>query len=480
MRNMLAMVSQQDGTLLRSVPLRSLNHVRRLNTRNRMPSASLLEICTWAQSFAYDSLATNTIDKAKLCLIDALSASMSIGDKAESDAALALVAGFGCGGASVVIGTSLRTAPSLAAFVNGSAAAGTARSDTHEASASHPGSVVIPAALALAEVQNASGRALIEAIVVGYEVHCRFGLALMDAGIATRFRPTGLIGPIGAAVASSKLLHLDPVVAASAAGLALNQMSGLNEWTLRGTSEHVLHSGIAARAGVESALLAQAGVRSAPSLLEGPSGALAAYGALSRLDRMQQPQASEAPAILGIQHKLAPACIFAQSPLQLAHKLGQALGDRVGQIDDIVASVSRQGYDYPGCNRKGPWVSSQAAKMSIRFAIASVLVHGSVSDNNWSDTDNPAVAALAARIQLRALDTLPSTAAQLEIRLTDRSVVCASQDRVTSTTEVQIKTRFLQACGAKLGERVAADILRQLESLEQLGSLRPLCSSLAA
>src|SRR5690606_28341225 len=103
----------------------------------------------------------------------------------------------------------------------------TTRSDTHEQSAGHPGSVVIPAALALGQSMRSPGSRVLEAIVAGYEVFCRFGHAIVTPRVSAAFRPTGLIGPLGSAMACAKLLELGTEACAASGGLSLHLMSGL-------------------------------------------------------------------------------------------------------------------------------------------------------------------------------------------------------------------------------------------------------------
>ncbi|MBV9562082.1 MAG: MmgE/PrpD family protein, partial [Bradyrhizobium sp.] len=95
---------------------------------------------------------------------------------------------------------------------------------------------------------------------------------------------------------------------------------GLNEWTNAETSEIAFHSGFAARNGVDCALLGELGARAAPSVLEGKAGFLAGFGAHERANRLTD-NLRDNYRILEIVHKPAPACIFVQSPTQVALSL---------------------------------------------------------------------------------------------------------------------------------------------------------------
>ena len=118
----------------------------------------------------------------------------------------------------------LRTAD--AALVNGVSAHGLELDDYHN-SKTHPGAVVIPAALAIAEAHDLSGEALMTAIAAGYEVMIRTSLAL--GPIPARLRGwhlTGICGTFGAAAAVSSLLRLSAERTAWALGIAGTQSAG--------------------------------------------------------------------------------------------------------------------------------------------------------------------------------------------------------------------------------------------------------------
>ena len=129
-----------------------------------------------------------------------------------------------------VIGTSLRVAPAEAAFVNAVLSHGLVREDMHTGSVSHLGVVIFPALLALSHSPShkkpATGRDFILAAICGYETGAAIGRAVMDRDTVRRFRPTGITGPLGAAIGGSILLGLSEDATVSALGLAANTTVG--------------------------------------------------------------------------------------------------------------------------------------------------------------------------------------------------------------------------------------------------------------
>jgi 2-methylcitrate dehydratase PrpD len=188
-----------------------------------------------------------------------------------------------------IAGTWLEVAPSIAALINGTAAHGYELDDTHDASMSHPGAVVIPAATALAAEIGASVDELIAAIACGYEAMTRVGMAA-DAHqvIQDGHHPTALFGGFGAATAAARLLHLDEHGLARAWGHVLSLAGGSMQFSdePEGTTVKRLHAGYAAQNGVLAAELAARGVSAPARALDGKYGFLALYAKRPRIDEL--------------------------------------------------------------------------------------------------------------------------------------------------------------------------------------------------
>jgi 2-methylcitrate dehydratase PrpD len=177
-----------------------------------------------------------------------------------------------------VIGKRRRMPAPVAVLSNGISAHVEDFDDTCLPSILHPSAVVIPAAMAAAELRGASGRELLDATAVGMEVAIRaadgMGSRAMDRG----WHVTGIIGPIGAAAAAGRVLGLDEARMASALSIAACQGSGV--LAALGSMTKSLHPGRAAANGLEAAYLASAGVSVTADLLAGGPGlaeAIAGY-----------------------------------------------------------------------------------------------------------------------------------------------------------------------------------------------------------
>lgn len=335
--------------------------------------------------------------KARLVLLDGLAAMFSAAAAGLNAAAIAaLEPGADGDGKAIVVGGRTGAPAEVAAFLNAATAAHAIANDTHLASATHPGMVIVPAVLAAARCEGASGSAMLAAVVAGYEVMVRAGLAVVTPELTRTFRPTGLTGPLGAAAAISRLFALSPEQTAHAVALAANTSGGVNEWARLGTDEHVFHAGNAASSGIRMARLARGGVVAACSTLEGASGMLAAFGARERANHLDEALGATFH-MLDVVHKPVPACVFVQVPAMLALDLAGRPGFDPAGVEAVEIAVSQQAATFPGCDNPGPIRSPAAAQQSLQFSVAAVLSRGGIDDGDWSRTTDAGVDALSSR-----------------------------------------------------------------------------------
>ena len=158
----------------------------------------------------------------------------------------------------------------LSALISGTAGHALDYDDVNSRMHGHPSVPVIPAALAAARSAQATGRELLDAIVVGHEVEALIGEQYGGAHYRTGFHATGTIGTFGAAAAAARLLRLNPQQTRNALGLAAAQAAGLK--SMFGTMTKPLHAGKAAMNGLLSARLALVGFTADEDAIEGIQG----------------------------------------------------------------------------------------------------------------------------------------------------------------------------------------------------------------
>jgi 2-methylcitrate dehydratase PrpD len=190
---------------------------------------------------------------------------------------------------SIIGGGRMRTPAPIAALVNGTTAHSYELDDTHDSTLSHPGSVIISAALAVAAETGSSGRRFIASIIAGYEAMARIGLAA-NAGevIEFGFHPTAVFGGFGAATTAAILKDLSRETLLSAWGHALSMASGSMQFSdeATGTAIKRLHAGYAAQQGVLAVELAEAGLEAPQRALDGKYSFFKLYARAPRMSRL--------------------------------------------------------------------------------------------------------------------------------------------------------------------------------------------------
>lgn len=212
-------------------------------------------------------------ETAKLHLLDAIGVGLAAAATGAGRPYLDAVRTIdGGGGAASVFGAREGFAPATAALVNGGMIHALEYDDTHTGSIVHGSSVLVPAALAMAEAAGASGADLLSAYVRGWELLIRVGLAAPGKFQAQGFQITSVAGTLAAALIAADLSGLNQTQSVHAIGIALSQASGVFEFLTNGSTVKSLHAGWAAHAGVVAATLAGAGLTGPETAFEGQFG----------------------------------------------------------------------------------------------------------------------------------------------------------------------------------------------------------------
>jgi 2-methylcitrate dehydratase PrpD len=416
----------------------------------------------------FTDLSPDAIAKVKIALLDFLSCAYESLDLPPSRQAIE-VAGRAGGGPASIIGTQVRSSAAEAAFANAVLGHGLVREDMHTGSVSHLGIVIFPALLALSQSRKITGQDFIRGAVCGYEVGASIGRALMDQETVRIFRPTGITGPLGAAVAGSVMLGFTEDAGVSALGLAANATGGLNEWPASGADDMFFHAGFAARNAVTSVELAELGAFGSETALDGPAGL---FAALRRADRVAHvtPFQGDSLEIFSVYHKPAPACNYAQTACQAALAIGVPSQD----IASVQVKCTAAAIHYPGCNASGPFERVLQAKMSIHFCVAATLARQSIEESNYRRLDDPEIARLIGITRLEEDPELTQAyprfqGSEVIITLRDGKVLRKRMSDLVPATPDQIRARFRSAAGAA-AERIEEKV-QTLEKLTDAGSI---------
>lgn len=274
-------------------------------------------------------------------------------------------------GAGVVGAAGLSAQPAFAALANGILVNAADNDDTHKRALLHVGSVVVPAALALAEVRALSGRDMLAALVAGYEVAVRVGMAVMP----THYRfwhSTATNGTFGGAATAAHAMGLDADGVQRALGLAGTQAAGLNTFFESGDMTKSLHPGKAAMNGVLSAQLAGLGMTSPPGILEHPKGYLAAFSMEPKAAALTDGLGSSWE-ILQNGFKFFPSILASHSPIQAT----LAIVAKHRPDPARIARIANETYDTVKSHFSSKEAATvMAARVSVPYCIAAAAVDG--------------------------------------------------------------------------------------------------------
>ncbi|MEM7129735.1 MAG: MmgE/PrpD family protein [Chloroflexota bacterium] len=305
-------------------------------------------------------------------------------------------------GTSGIVGTSLRVSAESAALVNGSLSHIVEMDDLHRRSVVHPGAVVVPAALAIAEREGCTGQELLCAIVAGYEVVIRIGEAVGKRHYYY-FHNTATCGVFGAAAATGWLLGLNNEQLVWSLGNAGTQAAGLWQFNADGDMSKHLHAGMAAADGVRAAELALLGLTGPREILEGDRGFFAATAPDAEPSVVLDGLGSEALRIGTVSIKPHASCRHTHPAIDAALALRDDLSSQ-GVTDNEIEHYRLTTYQaaLDLCDNPSPQ-SPYAAKFSLQYCIAIALMWGEVglAEFDPERIDDPAIPPLLSKIHLQ-------------------------------------------------------------------------------
>ncbi|HEY8596876.1 MAG TPA: MmgE/PrpD family protein [Thermomicrobiales bacterium] len=429
----------------------------------------------------YDDLPLSAIAAAKLAFLDWLGSALAGAREEPARLARVVVHGLGNADQATILPTGAASAAG-AALANGVASHILEFDDVHKGSTIHGGAPIIPAALAVAEREGADGRALLLAMVLGYEAALRVGEAVNPSHYRY-WHPTGTAATFGAAAAAGSLLGLDGTQMRDALGSAGTQAAGLWEFNADGAMSKHLHPGKAAFNGVLSADLARAGFTGAGRIIEGERGFCRAMSTDPDLDRIT----ADLGAIWKIGencYKLHSCCGHTHTAIDTALDLRAARGWAAGEAAHAVAGVqiALYGPGYGIVREMNPRTPYQA-KFSIAYCVAVGLLEGVVELAQFGPerfgpdgVTDPALAALLRRTSVAVAPDLTARyparwPARVALTLADGTTVEGGADFPRGNPENPVPPAVLEekfrglvtpGYGAALAERAIAAV-RELE-----------------
>jgi 2-methylcitrate dehydratase PrpD len=425
-------------------------------------------------------------EKTKHHLLDTLAAIVSGSRLHPGQQAIAYIESQGGTPEALVLGSRIVSSAVNAALANGMSAHADETDDSHAASLTHPGCGVVPAALAMAERNRRSGRELLRAVALGYDICARLSLSLgayafRDAGHSTHtFGPT-----FGAAAAAGALAGLDKRQVRHLLSYTAQQVSGVACWMR--DAEHVEKAfdfgGMPARNGTAAATMVAAGFTAVEDVFDGERNFFVAYGGLGD------------PAILGkdlgrvyeIMHtniKRWSVGSPIQAPLDSLLDLIRTRGIGADQIEHVEVRVSVTGANTVD-DRHMPDICMQ-------HMVACMLLDGIVtfeSSHDEARMQDPKVRALRKKVMLigdpELQKVMPSRQGIVTLKLRDGSTLRHHTKAVRGTSEnpmtrAEVDEKGYHLLAPVLGKSRARKLIDSIWSLEAIEDVRTLRSLLRA
>jgi 2-methylcitrate dehydratase PrpD len=441
-------------------------------------------IVAYIANGATADLPTDVVETMKRHILDTLAAIVSGSKLIPGRTALKYIRGEGGDRQAQVIATGMVTSAVNAAFVNGMMAHSDETDDSHRATLVHPGAAIIPAALAMAERENAGGDAFLKSVVVGYDLGCRMVLALdPDHALQGSAATPGIGGCFGAACASAAVARLPADRIPYVLSYAAQQASGVNSWMR--DQEHVekafVFAGMPARNGVTATELVRSGFTGESDPLRGSDNFLDAFSSQANLTRLTDGMGRRYE-VMFTDMKRFPVGF----PIQAATDAMLKLIARGLTPADVRSMVLR--LPAPGVRT----VNDRAMPdVNVQYVVAATLIDRTLTfdaAHSLERMKDPAVLALKQRITL--VEDVDLTAqkrtreANIEVTkvdgtlLQEHGISRGAIENPMSREEVEDKARELMA--PILGRDRTQRLIRNIWNLEQVRAMRELRSLLSA
>jgi 2-methylcitrate dehydratase PrpD len=450
-------------------------------TTSISPTATL---ASFVAGLRYEMLPPAVVAQACDIVLDTLGCGIAAwrDDREKAEVARGLTRAFRAAPVAAIWGVGgERTDAALAALANGMLANAADFDDTHKRALLHTGSVVVPPVLALAEERGLTGPEIVTAIVSGYEVAVRVGMAVMP----THYRfwhSTATNGTFGAAASAASAMGLDAERAQMALGFAGTQAAGLNTFFTYGDMTKSLHPGKASFNGVLSARLAEIGGTSPPTMLEHPKGYITAFSLEPKADALTR-GLGEVWEILENGFKFFPSILASHAPIQATLDVVQRHDIRA---DDIAKIVNETYATVKSHFSEKVVTTGMGARVSVPYCCAVAAVDRAVGQAQFAQERVVAddVQRVLAVTEVVAVDALTAEyptkfPARVTVTLRDGRSFTSQRDYPKGDPQEplsrdEIAAKFLDNASARYSAKAAQEIVALVRGLGETGDVKGL------
>ena len=391
-----------------------------------------------------------------------------------------------------LLGTKSKTSVPFAALVNGTASHALDYDDTNPVIMSHPSVQLLPGLLALGEYEHRSGKEILLAYVLGFEVGAKIGRAINPNLVYQGWFPVGVLGTYMQAAACAKLLRLDADQTRMALGLSTNVASGLR--SNNGTMAKHLMAGQVGSNGVLAALLAREGMTANAKALEDRFGLFENFsrGDLSALGKSIESLGKPLDILeSGISYKLYPCCAGSHTAIDCALDIVKKHPVKPEQIEEIQVSLnSRVKFLLIHPRPKTP----NEAQFSLEYCVARAILDGKIQWEQFSPEkiQEPALASLVQKVKpsyyeapaLKSGKGAILSPTEMVIKMKDGATLSARVERAKGTASnpislAELEDKFRQCCRGRLSAARVEQALEQFRNFEKLKDMAELMETLS-
>jgi 2-methylcitrate dehydratase PrpD len=358
-----------------------------------------------------------------------------------------------------------------AAFINGVSSHIFDYDDTHLKTIIHPAGPVVSAILALAEYHPVSGKAFLNALILGVETECRIGNAVYPDHYDRGWHITGTAGVFGAAVSAGKLLDLSEQQMIWAIGLAASQPVGLRESF--GSMNKSFNPGRAASNGLFAAVLASKNFTSSDQMIEAKRGWANTISTKQDYKEITERLGEHYEAALNTYKPFA--CGIVMHPaIDAAIQLRNQYELKADQIETINLRVNPLVLELTG--KKAPQTGLEG-KFSIYHAVAVAIGEGAAGEKQFSDriVQDPTLVALRDRVVPVVDPAVKPEQVEMSIvlkdgRHLDKSIQHAVGSLEAPMTDSNLETKFTNLAEGILTTQQIHELIELCWSVEKLSN----------
>lgn len=433
----------------------------------------------------YESLPSEAINSAKQAIVDCLGCAIAGSADAGGKILSEYIKGMGGKPEAGVIGAGFRAPAPDAAWVNGTLAHALDYDDVAMVTGGHPTVALLPAALALGEKLHLSGKDVLLAYIMGFEVMATIGKACTGRHYILGWHCTSTFGSLGAAAIGAKLLKLNLDKTRIAIGIAASLTGGLKQNF--GTMTKPLHAGNAARNGVVAATLAQSGFTAVQDILETPMGFCKVFGGGEELDiagaTQDMGESLQISATLEI--KPYPSCRGTHPGIDAT--LGLSRQEQFDVSDIVEVEVRGSAWIIEGAAIYHSPKTATEGKFSVEYCVARALLDKEVAMKHFTDEKvvEPKIKELISKIKyVPDPEAGIFTPCEVVVKLKDgralsHKVTSLTGDPTSPLSEETLHTKYRDCASVALSPQEIESSLEMASNLEGLKDVASLMNILS-